>query len=166
MPETIVKRAVAGEKLCQRCLLLSFVNSAIIDAPPPQKYLGRDDMDLDDYGIVPLSFTLDDVLPELPELGRSIAAGCCMCLFLKKVILADLRSTPSLAKNTGSLQLRLTEFHPDLGTVQFANGREDWLPYRIEGELRIGVTSRPISIQAKHRTDGSLLHTQLLKLSV
>ncbi|KAH6962106.1 heterokaryon incompatibility protein-domain-containing protein [Ilyonectria sp. MPI-CAGE-AT-0026] len=154
MPERTAKGAVAAEKLCQRCLLLSFDNSAIIDAPPPQKYLGRDDMDLDEYGIIPLSFTLDDVLPELPELGKSIAAGCRMCLFLKKVILADLRSTPNLAENTGSLQLRLTEFHPDLGTVQYANGREDWLPYHIDGELRIEATSRPISIQAKHRTDG------------
>lgn len=166
MPEITAKGAVAAKKLCQRCLLLSFDNSAIIDAPPPQKYLGRDDMDLDEYGIIPLSFTLDDVLPELPELGRSIAAGCRMCLFLKKVILADVRSTLNLAENTDSLQLKLTEFHPDLGTVQYANGREDWLPYHIDGELRIGATSRPISIQAKHRTDGSLLHAQLLKLLV
>ncbi|KAH7136357.1 heterokaryon incompatibility protein-domain-containing protein [Dactylonectria macrodidyma] len=143
----------AVEKLCQRCLHLSFDNSAIIDAAPPQKYLGRDDVDLDDYGIVPLNFTLDDVLPGLPKLGRSIAAGCRMCFFLKRVILAQPSSTSTSRSSTKSLHLRFTAFHPDLGTVQFAKGRGDWLPHRIEGELRIGSTSRSISIHAKHRTD-------------
>ncbi|KAF4469271.1 HET-domain-containing [Fusarium albosuccineum] len=146
-----------AEKLCQRCLLLTFDTGAIIDAPPPQHLVGRDDLDLDEYGIVPLKYVLDDVLPELPELGRSIAAGCRMCLLLKNVLITQLELTTTTGGTngaTGSVQLRLSEFHPDLGTVQFTDRREDWLPSHIYGELRIGTTSRPISVYAKHRTDG------------
>lgn len=142
-----------ADTLCQRCLRLTFDNSAIVDAPPPQRYEGRDDLDLDEYGIVHLDFTLEDELPDLPGLERS---GCHMCLFLKKVILTQLQLLPTGQSYVGRIALQFTEFHPDLGTVQFTDSRDDWLPNRIAGELRMGTEVYPIDVFAKHRADGEL----------
>ncbi|KAF4946979.1 hypothetical protein FSARC_14073 [Fusarium sarcochroum] len=146
----------SSNKLCRRCLLLRFDTSAIIDAPPPPRLQGRDDLDLDEYGIVPLKFVLNDVLPGFPELEKSIAAGCRMCLFLKNALLNQLESTTTEDSSVAAsnVQLMLSEFHPDLGTVQFTDRREDWLPSHIVGELCIGTMSWPFSIYAEHRTDG------------
>ncbi|KAJ4212990.1 hypothetical protein NW759_011251 [Fusarium solani] len=153
MSPTIVE-SKAAEMLCQRCLRLTFDNSAIVDAPPPQQYEGRDDLDLDEYGIIPLDFTLEDELPDLPQLDRSGANGCHMCLFLKKVILTQLQLRPTEKNYAGPITLQLNEFHPDLATVQFANSRDDWLPNRITGELRMGPDVYSIDVFAKHRADG------------
>ncbi|KAJ4329034.1 hypothetical protein N0V84_000384 [Fusarium piperis] len=146
-----------AETLCQRCLRLTFDNSAIVDAPPPQQYEGRDDLDLDEYRIIPLDFTLKDELPDLPELERSGANHCHMCLFLKKVILTQLQLLPIEQTYAGSITLQLNEFHPDLATVQFANSRDDWLPNRITGELRLGAEIYPIDIFVKHRADAKVV---------
>ncbi|RSL76786.1 hypothetical protein CEP51_009626 [Fusarium floridanum] len=148
-PSTLESKG--ADTLCQRCLRLTFDNSAIVDAPPPQRYEGRDDLDLDEYGIVHLDFTLEDELPDLLALERS---GCHMCLFFKKVILTQLRLLPTEQNYTGRITLQFTEFHPDLGTVQFTDSRDDWLPNRIAGELRMGTEMYPIDVFAKHRTDG------------
>lgn len=154
-----------AETLCQRCLRLTFDNSAIIDAPPPQQYEGRDDLDLDEYGIIPLDFVLEDELPDLPELGRSEANGCHMCLFLKKVILTQLQLLPTEHNYAGPIALQLTEFHPDLATVQFANSRDDWLPNRITGELHMAKEVHIIDVFAKHRADGKFLEPKVSKAS-
>lgn len=155
MPPGIVEPKGA-ETLCRRCLRLTFDNSAIVDAPPPQQYEGRDDLDLDEYGIIPLDFTLEDELPDLPQLNESGANGCHMCLFLKKVILTQLQLHPTEQSYAGPIKLQLNEFHPDLATVQFANSRDDWLPNRIAGELRMGNEAYPLDVFAKHRADGEL----------
>lgn len=164
MPQAIVEPQGA-EMLCQRCLRLTFDNSAIVDALPPQQYEGRDDLDLDEYGIIPLDFALEDELPDLPELGRSEANGCHMCLFLKKVILTQLQLLPTKKNYAGRITLNLTEFHPDLATVQFANSRDDWLPNRIAGELRMGTEVHPLDIFAKHRADGGSFNLTLAAAS-
>ncbi|RMJ13475.1 hypothetical protein CDV36_006847 [Fusarium kuroshium] len=147
-PSTLESRG--ADTLCERCLRLTFDNSAIVDAPPPQRYEGRDDLDLDEYGIVHLDFTLEDELPDLSVLERS---GCHMCLFLKKVILTQLQLIPAKQNYNGRITLQFTEFHPDLGTVQFTDSRDDWLPNRIVGELRMETGVYPIDVFAKHRAD-------------
>lgn len=152
-----VVESKGAEKLCQRCLRLTFDTRAIVDAPPPQQYEGRDDLDLDEYGFIPLDFKLEDELPHLPELKRSIANRCRMCFFLKKVILTQLQLLPTAQNYTGGITLHLTEFHPDLATVQFTDSRDDWLPNRIAGELRLGTEVYPIDVFVQHRADGEFL---------
>ncbi|KAJ4192440.1 hypothetical protein NW767_010666, partial [Fusarium falciforme] len=148
-----IAASTGAQTLCQRCLRLTFDNSAIVDARPPQQYEGRDDLDLDEYGIIPLDFILEDELPGLPQLDRSGANGCHMCLFLKKVILTQLQLRPTEQNYAGRITLQLNEFHPDLATVQFANSRDDWLPNRIAGELRMGTEVYPVDVFARHRAD-------------
>ncbi|KAF4437819.1 HET-domain-containing protein [Fusarium austroafricanum] len=146
----------AVSKLCQRCLLLTFDTSRIIDAPPPQESpLGNRLFDIEGYGMIPLNFILEDELPGLPELEKSSTSGCRLCLFLKNVLLNQIEA--NLSGAAGSLQLVFSEFHPDLGTVRFASTRELWLPSHITGEIRIGEASRPITIWAEHETNGHYL---------
>jgi hypothetical protein len=88
------------------------------------------------YGIIPLNFILTDELPRLTELEKSRKSGCRMCLFLKNVLLNQIEA--NVSRNAGSLQLILSEFHPDLGTVRFAITPQLWLPSHTTGEVRIG----------------------------